>query len=138
MPSPSNTARTCLALGRHRKTSSLSAATSATEPATPAPSPESRASGGAACSNASTRAPLFFTRLRQIGSPLTPRPKKPIALYPDICRPPFDERTRWGEVQGERADLVAGARIDLADDRIVPGDDAVNMSGETLHGIPAF
>ena len=43
----------------------------ATEPAIPAPSSRRRANGSAARSNAITRLPLFFTRLRQIGSPIT-------------------------------------------------------------------
>jgi hypothetical protein len=40
-----------------------------------------RPSGSGARSKATTRAPLFFTRLRQIGSPITPRPIKPTDLY---------------------------------------------------------
>jgi hypothetical protein len=53
---------------------------SATDAATSAPSADSRASGSGERSNASTRAPLFLTRLRQIGSPITPRPMKPMVL----------------------------------------------------------
>ena len=45
MPSPSNTARTCLALGRHRKSKSLCLINSAAEAATSAPSAPSRANG---------------------------------------------------------------------------------------------
>ena len=49
-----------------------------------APSARRRASGSAERSNAITRLPLFFTRLRQIGSPITPSPMKPMVLYSDI------------------------------------------------------
>ncbi len=62
---------------------------SATEPAMAAPSPPSRCNGSGARSNAITGAPLFFTRLRQIGSPITPRPTKPMVLYDAIFRHPL-------------------------------------------------
>ena len=65
---------------------SLLLTTSATEAATAAPSARNRASGSAARSNAITAAPPFFTRLRQIGSPITPRPIKPMLLYDGIAR----------------------------------------------------
>jgi hypothetical protein len=48
------------------------------------PSARSRANGSGDRSKARTRLPLFFTRLRQIGSPITPRPMKPTVLYSDI------------------------------------------------------
>ena len=60
---------------------SLLLTTSATEPATAAPSARSRASGSGDRSKTITAAPLFLTRLRQIGSPITPRPMKPMVLY---------------------------------------------------------
>jgi hypothetical protein len=40
-------------------------------------------------------------------------------------------------MQGKGVDLIAGARIDLGDNRIVTGDDAVGMAGEPLDGFPA-
>src|SRR3954465_10814235 len=40
----------------------------------------------------------------------------------------FHERSRRRQMQRERIDLVAGARIDLAHDRIVTGDEAVGMA----------
>ena len=40
----------------------------------------SRAGACGDWSNTITAAPLFFTRLRQIGSPITPRPMKPTVL----------------------------------------------------------
>src|SRR5689334_14925022 len=138
IPSPSNTARTCFALGRQRNSRSLWQTTSATEPAMSAPSARSRCSGSAERSNANTRASLFFTRLRQIGSPMTPRPMKPMVLYAVIASQPlFDERPRRRLVQGPRIDLVAGARIDFGDNRIMPGDEAIRMAGETLDGLPS-
>ena len=57
----------------------------ATDAAKSAPSAFNRASGSRARSNATTRAPLFLTRLRQIGSPITPRPIKPMVLWCGIC-----------------------------------------------------
>ena len=41
-------------------------------------------------------------------------------------------------MQGERIDLVAGARIDFGHHRIVAGDEAVRMAGEPLDGAPAL
>ena len=41
-------------------------------------------------------------------------------------------------MQRERIDLVAGARIDFADDRIVPGNEAVGMAGQPLDGFPTW
>src|SRR5664279_4314235 len=49
----------------------------------------------------------------------------------------FHERARRRQMQGKRIGLVAGARIDFGDDRIVPGDDAVGMAGEALDRLPA-
>src|ERR1700722_18486388 len=140
MPSPSNTARTCLALGRHRNRVSLPATTSATDDAASAPSAFSRASRSGARSKAITRAPLFLTRLRQIGSPITPRPIKPMVLWCGICTPAglFDERARGLQVQGKCIDLVAGARIDRGDFRIVARDDAIGMTSQPLDGFPAL
>ncbi len=40
-------------------------------------------------------------------------------------------------MQGIRIHLVAGARIDLGHDRIVPGDAAVGLAGEALDDFPA-
>src|ERR1700737_117787 len=48
----------------------------------------------------------------------------------------FHERTRWLQVQRIGIDLVAGARIDFGHDRVVPGDDAIGMSGKTLDDFP--
>ena len=56
-----------------------------TERAITAPSVRNRASGSGARSNAITTAPVFLTRLRQIGSPITPRPIKPMVFCSDIC-----------------------------------------------------
>lgn len=41
-------------------------------------------------------------------------------------------------MQRERIDLVAGARIDLADDRVVTGNEAIGMTGQSLDGLPAL
>ena len=41
-------------------------------------------------------------------------------------------------MQGEGIDLVAGARIDLAHDWIMAGDEAVGMTGETFDDLPAL
>src|SRR3981189_1498356 len=41
-------------------------------------------------------------------------------------------------MEREGIGLVAGARIDFGHDRIVPGDDAVGMAGETLRDFPAL
>src|SRR6478735_11548227 len=139
MPSPSNTARTCFALGRHKNNRSLCFTTSATEPAISAPSARRRAKGSGARSNAITRLPLFFTRLRQIGSPITPRPMKPTVLWSDILFVDLlHERTRRCQMQCERIDLVAGARIDLAHDRIVAGNEAIGVAGEPLDDFPTL
>src|SRR6476660_3530803 len=48
----------------------------------------------------------------------------------------FHKRARRLQVQRIGVDLVAGARIDLGHDRIVPGDDAVGMASETRHDVP--
>src|SRR5205085_6417589 len=157
MPSPSNTARTCFALGRHRNTRSLCFSTSATAAATSATSLRRRASGSAERSNASTRRPLFSKRLRQIGSPITPRPMKPMVLWSVICtssfcltrflhanRYPlrlktlcFYERARRRKMQRIGVDLVAGARIDFGHDRVMAGNEAVGMPREPLDDFPA-
>src|SRR3978361_2217985 len=49
----------------------------------------------------------------------------------------FHERARRDQMQREGVDLVAGTRIDLGDDRIVAGNDAVGMAGQALDGFPA-
>ena len=55
--------------------------TSATEPAiVGAFSPQPRQRLRRQVEGTVTRLPLFFTRLRQIGSPITPRPMKPMVL----------------------------------------------------------
>src|SRR5215211_1288047 len=139
MPSASNTARTCLALGRQRNTRSLCESTSAMDAATSAPSPRSRVRGSGARSKAITRLPLLFTRLRQIGLPITPRPMKPTVLYSDIASPNlFHKRTRRRQMQRKRIDLVAGARIDFSHDRIMAGNEAIGMAGEPLDNRPAL
>src|ERR1700761_7404080 len=138
MPSPSNTARACLALGRHRKTISPLSTISATEPATLAPSARSRANGSGARSNTITLAPLFLTRLRQIGSPMTPSPMKPMGLMSGIGRLTrlLHEPARRVEMQREGIDLVTGARIDLGHDRIMAWDETIGMTGQPLDGFP--
>ena len=60
--------------------------TPGTDGATSAPSPRNRCNGSGDRSNAVTRAPLFLTMLRQIGSPITPSPMKPTVLNADITR----------------------------------------------------
>ena len=40
-------------------------------------------------------------------------------------------------MQGIGIDLVAGARVDLAHDRIMPGNEAIGMAGETLDDLPS-
>src|SRR5205814_4584317 len=74
---PRPTARTCGSPGRHMKTISARAATSAAEPAPATPSRASAASGSARWSNATTAAPDFLARLRHMASPITPSPMNP-------------------------------------------------------------
>src|SRR5258708_40195927 len=52
--------------------------------------------------------------------------------------PLFGEGARRGEMQREGIDLVAGARIDFRDDRIVPRDEAIGVAGEALDDLPAL
>src|SRR6202040_1970289 len=40
-------------------------------------------------------------------------------------------------MQRESVDLVAAARIEFCDQRIVPGNDAVRVAGQALDGFPA-
>src|SRR6201996_8103687 len=138
MPSPSNTARACLALGRHRKTISPLLTISATEPAALAPSVRSRANGSGARSNTITAAPLFLTRLRQSGSPMTPSPMKPMVLVSGIVRLAhlLHERARRVEMQRKGIDLGVGAWIDLGHDRIMAWDETIGMTGQPLDRFP--
>src|SRR3984885_2877838 len=48
----------------------------------------------------------------------------------------FCKGTRWRLMQREGVDLVAGARIELCHQRIMPRDDAIGMAGQTLDGFP--
>src|SRR3981189_503193 len=48
------------------------------------------------------------------------------------------KRSRRRQMQRKGIDLVAGARIDLAHDRIVAGDEAIGMAGELFHDLPAL
>ena len=84
--------------------------TSATEPAISAPSSRSRANGSGDRSNARTRLPLFFTRLRQIGSPITPRPMKPMVLYAAIAIARYFTNERDGGRCSAKASTLSLAR----------------------------
>src|SRR4051812_24606086 len=46
--------------------------------------------------------------------------------------------SRWRQMQRVSIDLVAGARIEFGDERVVSGDGAVRMSGEAFDDLPAF
>src|SRR5689334_22933488 len=48
------------------------------------------------------------------------------------------ERSRRRQMQRKRIDLVAGARIDLAHDRIVTRDETIGMTGQPLDDFPAL
>src|SRR5947207_1313350 len=47
------------------------------------------------------------------------------------------ERTRRRQMQRKRIYFVAGARIDLAHDWIMAGDEAIGVAGKPLDDIPA-
>src|SRR5947207_12654518 len=51
--------------------------------------------------------------------------------------PSFRERARWLDMQREGIGLVAGARIDLGNERIMAGDVTIRMTGEPLDDLPA-
>src|SRR5260370_9615978 len=89
---PRPTARTCGSPGRHMKTISARAATSAAEPAPATPSPASAASGSARWSNATTAAPDFLARLRHMASPITPSPMNPSVVAIVVLLPPHVPR----------------------------------------------
>src|SRR5476651_224426 len=75
--SPRQISRTSLPPGRDRKMVRHSATISSSE-ALFTPSAASRCNGAASRSIASTTIPLFFARLRHIGSPMVPTPMNPI------------------------------------------------------------
>src|SRR5581483_4650756 len=50
--------------------------------------------------------------------------------------PLLRKRARRRLVQGERVDLVAGARVDLRHDRIVTRDETIGMAGQALDRLP--
>src|SRR5690606_2913941 len=76
-PSASATSRTTSPEGSARKTTLDPSTTSRSWVQGCTPCSRRRSSGAGSRSNARTRAPDFCTRLRHIGSPMTPRPMKP-------------------------------------------------------------
>src|SRR3954468_8587789 len=79
---PAPTSFTCWAPGSERNTMSECSATSRTLAAVLTPCSPSRSSGSGRTSKARTSLPLFDARLRQMGSPITPTPMKPIISSP--------------------------------------------------------
>ena len=83
---PKQTSRTASPSGRDKNTTS-EAAISASEAARPTPTCASRVKGSSRLSNAVNLRPDLVERFRHMGSPITPRPIKPIFCCLFINRP---------------------------------------------------
>src|SRR6185436_16109240 len=113
---PRHTSSTSLPPGSDRKIVRHSAAISPID-AVLTPSASSRFKGAASRSAASTFSPLFFARLRHIGSPMVPTPMNPIMSATFVSNDSVDDEKLCAAL-GLRAmaqrvvgDLVALARL---------------------------